>query len=60
MKFKKGAEPMYTSDFWYDATMGGYIKPEKFLENEEDFIAYCYLGTRSTWTGVPRRTDNSG
>ena len=26
-KFKKGAEPQGNGDFWYDLTMGGYIKP---------------------------------
>jgi len=35
MKLKKGLE-ISTEDFWYDLTMGGYLKPEEILENEED------------------------
>jgi len=34
LKFKEGIEAQGTSDFWYDCTMGGYIKPENFLEPE--------------------------
>lgn len=33
MKFKKDAERTATSDFWYDLFEGGYLKPEKFIEN---------------------------
>lgn len=25
-----------TSDFWYDLTDGGYLKPEEILENADD------------------------
>lgn len=35
MKFKKEIEQIYTSDFWYDLTDGGYIKPELLLEDED-------------------------
>lgn len=35
MKFKKDAK-IVTDDFYYDLTDGGYIKPEKLLENEDD------------------------
>lgn len=35
MKIKDGCE-VYTSDFWYDLTIGGYIKPEKMPEDRED------------------------
>lgn len=35
MKFKKDAE-IFTSDFWYDLIDGGYISPEKVLDNDED------------------------
>jgi len=35
-KFKKDAELQGSSDgFWYDITMGGYIKPEEILEDKE-------------------------
>ncbi len=37
MKIKDGVE-ISTSDFWYDLTSGGYIKPEEILENSEDAI----------------------
>lgn len=36
MKFKKIHEPQPTVDFWYDMFQGGYIKPEDFLEDQED------------------------
>ena len=36
MEFKKRNEPVCTSDFWYDLTSGGYIKPEELLKDEED------------------------
>ena len=26
----------YTTDFYYDLFLGGYIEPEKYLENESD------------------------
>lgn len=35
MKIKYGVEKS-TSDFWYDLTKGGYLKPEEILENKED------------------------
>ena len=35
MKFKKSAK-IVTDDFYYDLTDGGYIKPEKLLENKSD------------------------
>jgi len=35
MKVKKGLE-ISTSEFWYDLTDGGYLKPEEICENEED------------------------
>ena len=35
MKIKDGCE-VSTSDFWYDLTLGGYLKPEEMLENPED------------------------
>ena len=35
MKIKRGVE-VGSSDFWYDLTDGGYIKPEEILENPED------------------------
>ena len=35
-KFKADAEPQGSFDgFWYDLTMGGYIKPEKVLDDAE-------------------------
>lgn len=38
MKFKSGAK-IETSDFWYDLTDGGYIKPKNVLENLDDILA---------------------
>ena len=35
MKLKEGLE-IFTSEFWYDLTYGGYLDPEEMLENEED------------------------
>lgn len=35
MKWKENAE-IVTSDFWYDLTAGGYIKPKDLLEDDED------------------------
>lgn len=32
--FKKLEDPIFTDDFWYDLTDGGYIKPENVLEDE--------------------------
>ncbi len=32
--FKEGVE-VYTEEFWYDLTDGGYIKPENVLADEE-------------------------
>ena len=35
-KFKEGAEATNGSDgFWYELTVGGYIKPENFLSDSE-------------------------
>ena len=34
MKIKQGAEAS-TSDFWYDLTSGGYLKPSELLEDHE-------------------------
>lgn len=35
-KFKKDAEPIETTDdFFYMLFYGGYIKPEEYLEDEE-------------------------
>lgn len=35
MKIKKGI-PVSTSDFWYDLTDGGYLKPEELCINKKD------------------------
>jgi hypothetical protein len=35
MNFKENLE-MYTDDFWYDVFDGGYISPEKLLEDSEE------------------------
>ncbi len=35
MKLKKGLE-ISTSDFWYDLTDGGYLKPEDICADEKD------------------------
>ena len=35
-KFKKGVK-VYTEEFWYGLTDGGYIKPENVLVDEEQF-----------------------
>jgi hypothetical protein len=35
LKFKQKVSEQPTSDFWYDCTKGGYIKPENFLEPED-------------------------
>ena len=35
MEIKKGCKAS-TSDFWYDLTEGGYLKPEKMLKKESD------------------------
>ncbi len=35
MKFKKNIEPIYTSEFWYDLTDGGYINPKLILEEDD-------------------------
>lgn len=37
MKIKEGTV-ISTDDFWYDFFDGGYIKPETFLEDEEDIV----------------------
>lgn len=33
-KFKDGVD-VYTEEFWYDLTDGGYIKPENVLSDNE-------------------------
>ena len=35
MEFKKNVK-IETNDFYYDLFLGGYIKPEKILENRDD------------------------
>ena len=35
LKFKPVSGPVYTSDPYYDLTIGGYIEPEKLLEEED-------------------------
>ena len=35
MTIKKGAKEVFTSDFWYDLTRGGYIKPAKLVVAED-------------------------
>lgn len=36
MKVKKDLDVNMDTDFWYDLTLGGYIKPEHCLVNPED------------------------
>ena len=36
MKFKADAEQTATSDFWYALFDGGYVKPEMFIEDQEE------------------------
>jgi hypothetical protein len=36
MKFKKMKHQLYTDDFWYDLTDGGYIHPKDILEDQKD------------------------
>ena len=36
MKLKDGAEKQWSEDAYYDLFDGGYLDPEKFLDNEED------------------------
>lgn len=36
MKLKKGVEPFWSDDVYYDLFDGGYLSPEKFLSNEKD------------------------
>ena len=33
--FDKNAEIVYTEEFWYDLTDGGYIKPENLLIDKD-------------------------
>jgi len=35
MELKEGLTDA-TSEFWYDLTIGGYLKPEKMCKNKED------------------------
>ena len=39
MKVKANAEAYCTSEFMYDLVDGGYVEPEKFLENDNDVQA---------------------
>jgi hypothetical protein len=36
MKFKEIKQPIVTADPWYDMVSGGYIKPEKLLEDPKE------------------------
>lgn len=36
MNLKKGVEPGFSSDPWYDILDGGYFDPEDFLDNPQD------------------------
>ena len=38
MKIKTGCKAA-TGDFWYDLSIGGYLKPEEILSNEGDMLA---------------------
>lgn len=35
-KREKQFAAMSADDFWYNLTLGGYIKPEELLESQED------------------------
>ena len=35
LRFLKNAEYIFTDDFWYDLTDGGYINPKYFLETKD-------------------------
>ena len=35
MKIKKGLK-IFTSEFWYDLTDGGYLKPDELCANKDD------------------------
>ena len=36
MKLKEGdLEQVHIEDFWYDLTLGGYIKPEYYLDEKK-------------------------
>ena len=35
----KPREPIYSEDFWYDLTDGGYIKPEELLRDPDTILA---------------------
>lgn len=37
MRIKKGLE-IHSSDFWYDLTYGGYLRPTEICANIEDGI----------------------
>lgn len=39
MELKQDADPIASSDFWYDIFEGGYIKPENILLNDSDIQA---------------------
>ena len=36
MKIREDFTQFHSDDFWYDLTIGGYIKPEIILDSEED------------------------
>lgn len=38
MKLKNGVEPIWSDEPHYDLFDGGYLNPEKFLENEKDIV----------------------
>ena len=38
-KFKEDAVPQCSSEFWYDMTDGGYIKPASLLADEDQLKA---------------------
>ena len=35
LKWKKDIEPKSSDDFWYDVSLGGYIDPYEFLEEDD-------------------------
>lgn len=37
-KFKQNLETIYSSDYLYDLFYGGYIDPQKILQNPEEII----------------------
>ena len=47
-KFKEDAD-VYTEEFWYDLTDGGYIKPEDVLDDREQ-IANLRAAIELVWS----------